>query len=534
MIGEGNAVREGRTTLLIRNIKVGTILYVVSLFIGFYSRKIFLDCLGVSFIGLTTTLQNMLGFVNLAECGIGAAAGYALFGSIAEGNRNKIATVVKATKQLYNKIGILIFVAGVVMSFILPWLTGDSMNILSEGLCYSVYYLFLGSMAVDYVVNYRQLLLLSDQRNYVVTVVTQGLSVVKTVSQIFLAINTGNLYLWLLVEGLFIVMQSILLNISVSRYYPWLKSEMRKIGNVDTYQKRIKTDCKRLAIHKVGEFLHYQTTPLIVCMYLSMEDVAVLGNYTMITTKVAVMLGVVLSSMGSGIGNLIASGDIEHTRKVWNEVLAMRLVIGGYCALMFFLFMNPLISIWIGTEYVLPSRVSLILALTAYIGLLRRGVEQFLTGFGLFSDIGAPLAEGILDVAGAMLFGCFYGLPGILAGSLISNMVIVVGWKPYYLFRYGMKQSLGCFWNTFGLSTLIVLLPLGLALLFDSLNIVPSIDGLIEMMVAFVMVSLGYCIIVLPVIVLISSGGKDLVWRIQRLIQSTGIFTNVSRILWRR
>ena len=61
------------------NAKVNVLFYVITLFISFFSRKIFLEQLGADFIGLTGTLQNLLGFLNLANLGIGASMGYILY-----------------------------------------------------------------------------------------------------------------------------------------------------------------------------------------------------------------------------------------------------------------------------------------------------------------------------------------------------------------------------------------------------------------------------------------------------------------------
>ena len=63
----------------ILNAKVNLAFYFLSLFFAFFSRKIFLDCLGADFIGLTGTLGNILGYLNLAELGISASVGYFLF-----------------------------------------------------------------------------------------------------------------------------------------------------------------------------------------------------------------------------------------------------------------------------------------------------------------------------------------------------------------------------------------------------------------------------------------------------------------------
>lgn len=60
-----------KKTLL--NARVNLIFYFLTPALSFFSRKIFLDCLGADFVGLTGTLQNLLGFLNLAELGIGSA-----------------------------------------------------------------------------------------------------------------------------------------------------------------------------------------------------------------------------------------------------------------------------------------------------------------------------------------------------------------------------------------------------------------------------------------------------------------------------
>ena len=61
------------------NVRVGLLFYLLSLFLAFFSRKVFLDCLGAEFIGLTGTLSNILNFLNVAELGIGTGITYFLY-----------------------------------------------------------------------------------------------------------------------------------------------------------------------------------------------------------------------------------------------------------------------------------------------------------------------------------------------------------------------------------------------------------------------------------------------------------------------
>lgn len=62
---------------------------MASLLVAFFTRKIFLDQLGTEFIGLTGTLQSLLGFLNLAELGVGTAIGYVLYKPIFDDNKEK-------------------------------------------------------------------------------------------------------------------------------------------------------------------------------------------------------------------------------------------------------------------------------------------------------------------------------------------------------------------------------------------------------------------------------------------------------------
>ena len=71
--------QESRLKKSLLNARVNLIFYFLSLALSFFSRKIFLDVLGADFMGLIGTLNNLLGFLNLAELGISTAIGYVLY-----------------------------------------------------------------------------------------------------------------------------------------------------------------------------------------------------------------------------------------------------------------------------------------------------------------------------------------------------------------------------------------------------------------------------------------------------------------------
>ena len=110
----------GRVHKSMLNAEVNLIFYFLSLFLAFFSRKIFLDCLGTEFIGLTGTLGNILGYLNLTELGITASIGYFLFKPLQTKNRQEIQEIVSLLGYLYNWIGCTILACGIIISLFFP------------------------------------------------------------------------------------------------------------------------------------------------------------------------------------------------------------------------------------------------------------------------------------------------------------------------------------------------------------------------------------------------------------------------------
>ena len=163
---------------------------MASLVVAFFTRKVFLDQLGTEFIGLTGTLQSLLGFLNLAELGVGTAIGYVLYKPIFDDDKSKINEIISVFGYLYRYIGLVILGAGIILSAFLPWIFPDTT--FSWGVIYFGFYAYLASSMLGYFVNYRMTLLSADQKNYIVTGYFQLTSTTKVILQMILAIFLEN------------------------------------------------------------------------------------------------------------------------------------------------------------------------------------------------------------------------------------------------------------------------------------------------------------------------------------------------------
>ena len=97
-----------RTKRTIQNSTTSLVLFLIQIFVGFYSRKIFLDKLGDEVLGLNTTLGNILSFLNLAELGIGIAMATSLYKPIHDNDNDSICEIMSVQKYLYQRIALLL------------------------------------------------------------------------------------------------------------------------------------------------------------------------------------------------------------------------------------------------------------------------------------------------------------------------------------------------------------------------------------------------------------------------------------------
>ena len=58
-----------RTTQSVKNAGVNVFFFTIQIVVGFWSRKVFYDYLGSEVLGLDTTAQSLLQFLNIAESG---------------------------------------------------------------------------------------------------------------------------------------------------------------------------------------------------------------------------------------------------------------------------------------------------------------------------------------------------------------------------------------------------------------------------------------------------------------------------------
>ena len=109
-----------RTSKFIKNVFITMITYIVTLFISIISRKYFLQCLGVGFLGYESLFSNIFTIMATTEMGMARNISYRLYKAFSENNKDEVNFFYNVYRTIYIYIGILILFGGISWSGLFP------------------------------------------------------------------------------------------------------------------------------------------------------------------------------------------------------------------------------------------------------------------------------------------------------------------------------------------------------------------------------------------------------------------------------
>ena len=508
-----------RTKRTIQNGRMSLFLFIIQIFVGFYSRKIFLENLGDEVIGLNTTLGNILSFLNLAELGIGIAMATSLYQPIHDNNHKVICDILSVQGWLYKKIAWVLCGLSIPVLIALPLIFPNT----ECGIVYIylAYIVFLSGSIFSYLWNYKQILIQADQKNFKLMPWSHAIRYGKVFVQIIaLVVFHWGIWSWIILEFVGNVASVFVINHVIHKEYPWLDYSIASAKPLLHKYNKLITKTKQVFVHKIALFVIEQTNPLIIYAFVSLSMVTYYGNYMMLIGYVATLMNVLFEGMGASIGNLVAENNKQHIHEVFWELLTSRLWIAAIACFGLYISISPFISIWIGNKYLLSNSTLILLVISMYIRMTRSVIDSFKNAYQLFADVWAPIAEAAIHLGGGVLFGYWWGLNGIIIGGILSQVIIVLLWKPYYTFREGLKSSSFNYYIQYIVHILILTVPAVfiIQIFKHQLERPICLQNIVSIVIWIITVCLIYTIITFSIFYLFSNGMRRFTQRIHNII----------------
>ncbi len=445
----------------LKNTKMSLFFNLVLLLLTFFSRRVFIDSLGVEIMGLSTSMLNILLILNLSELGVGTAVSTSLYAPLAQANRQKIDDILSIMAYLYRIIGFIIIGIGAIILISLPHLYSD--GDVSMGWVYATFAALFVSNLVPFFISYQQVILDADQRYYEIAAATNTLVFIKVVIQMICLKFFSMAYAsWLILEVIFAFILGIWLVYRVRKLYPWLNSSFSKGRRVHKQYQDILRRARQVIPHRISTAVLNQTDNILLLMLVSLSSVTLYTNYALVTKKCVMLISATFNGLTAGVGNLIAQGNIDSVRKLFWEFNALFFILGSTAATGIYLLIDSFVSLWLGPEFVLSRWVTILISVNTFLTIMRLPLTYFTNGYGLFKDVWAPFAEATINLVGSIILGYVYGIEGVLAGSAISLLFIAV-WKPYFFYREIFKSSVFSYWRNIAFG--IVMFTLNLLIL---------------------------------------------------------------------
>lgn len=429
-----------RTKSSVLNSSISSFIYIIRLILGFVSRSVFIEYLGAKYLGLNGLFTNILGFLSLAELGIGTSITYELYKPLANQDYDLLKSFLNLYRKAYNIIGVVIGVIGIGIIPFLPYILNDGVNMPHV---YIYYLLFLANSVVSYFFTYKRSLLNADQKNYLTAVNDFVFYVITVGVQIGILIWTKNFMLYLIIQIVATLISNFSISAVVNYQYKELKTAKASTLLAEVKHKLFKNVIGNMA-SPIGTAIVTGTDNILISKFIGLTAVGVYSNYTLIINAVRSLIQQVTGSITASIGNLIV---LEGRDKVYGVFKKYVFINSSFCfvgGVGIFALINPFISFWIGKHYLLPMRTVFLLTLYLIMSIYQITIRNYLAAYGLFwQQRWKSIIESVINIFFSLLFlmQFHWGMDGVILGNIMSSVLVIIWFEPYILFRYGLKRS---------------------------------------------------------------------------------------------
>jgi O-antigen/teichoic acid export membrane protein len=444
-----------RTSHSLRNIYISLFSQVIIALLGFIARKVFLDSLGATYLGINGLLTNVLSALVLVEGGIAISIVYNLYKPLAEGNEEKIIALIQLYKKAYGILAALTLIISIGLYPLLNHLMKDSGEI---PFLLIVYIVFVAKNIVSYLNAHKWSLINADQRGYVLAKFNFIFQILTILLRIFVLITTHNYVLYLGIELLVYLLQNLVNGRIVSRRYPYIKTKVRYMLDQET-KNNITKNVKAMFLHNIGGYLVFSTDNILISSLVSVATVGLYSNYTMITQQLDALVSPILGGIGSSVGNLIATESMEKNYSIFKVSFFMNFWIYSLCVIFLFNLLSPFISWWLGEKYLLNHLAFIFILVNFYLNGMRTAIQTFKNKAGLFvQDKYAPVIEGGINLIASLILGKIYGLAGIFMGTTFSTIATVFWTQPFFTYRHVFNKPVREYFWRYSFYALLTLL----------------------------------------------------------------------------
>ena len=425
-----------------KNTIVSIIMSIISVVVTFISQKVVMSILGQEYLGLNGLFSNIISMLAIAELGFGSASIYSMYEPIAKNDTEQIKSLMKFYQSVYRIIAVAISVLGICLIPFLGFIVGESNISVNITL---VYCLFVFDAVASYLLSYKRAILYASQQAYLINIVHIFYLIFMNAAQILVLILTKNYILFLVIKLIFRILENIIITLIANKKYPYIIDRNVTPIAEDT-KNSIWKKIKGLVLHKIGATGVSATDNIIVTYFLSIAQTGLLSSYVTLTSGLSMLISQVFDTLTSSVGNLLLENDTEKSYTVYKSLYLFNFWIYSFAAIGLVALTEPVITVWIGEQYLLSFATLVVLCINFYFVGMKKVFTVFKEAAGIFyEDRFTTIIEAVINIAISIILVQFLGMPGVFLGTIISALVQYLYTYPVLVYKKLFHKEYGSY-----------------------------------------------------------------------------------------
>ncbi len=410
-------------------------LQVFTIVYGFILPKLFLEYFGSAVNGLISSITQFLGFIALAECGVGAVVQSALYKPLAQKNNVDLSRIISSAEHFFRNIAKILLLYTAFLLVIFPIFVNDQFD-----LAYTVSLIVIiaiSSFAQYYFgITYR-LLLNADQFGfvpYIVQIIALSLNLGICVCLMKIG---ASVHIVKLASSTIFLFQPLAVSFIAHKWYKFDQ-------NVNWDKSSIPQKWNGLAQHI--SFVVLQGSGIFVLtIFSTFENVSVFTIYNIVIQGVTSLTKSITNGMQAFLGNLFAKGELSTFAKnfekfEWTLHFVVSFVFAATAVLIV-----PFVTIYTygitDANYIVPM-FGIILTAAWGMYCIRLPYNIVVLSIGHYRQTQtSAIVESTLNLTISFIFVFKLGLIGVALGILIA-MIYRTCYLAWYISKNVIKRNI--------------------------------------------------------------------------------------------
>ncbi len=412
--------------------------YFISIIFTFITQTMIVKILGIEYSGVNGLFANILTMLSVAELGIGTAIIYKLYEPLSKNNKEEIKSWMNFYRMCYRYVALSVFIIGLVIIPFIPSIVGNT-NI-KENL-YSLYFISLLDVVFSYIMTYKRSLLYADQKNYIINIVHIGYVIFMNICQVLIIWITKNYLYFLLIRLLYRLLENVIINTYVNRNYSYVNEKSLPINREE--KNDIVERIKAIFIQKVAFVVNKGIDSIIISMILGVATVGYYTNYNLIATTLSGAIYQIISGFIASVGNLLTERNNEKNYTIYKIITFMNSTLTAISISAFLCCVDPFVKIWLGEDYILSFLIVISFSIYIYSDSIRRSITIYKEAAGICKeDKYVYIVMAIINLLFSIVLCSFIGTAGVVLGTAISYMFLIIYSYPKYIFKKVFNRSM--------------------------------------------------------------------------------------------